>query len=581
MLSFGNLGFLVVGALLPDIDTPKSFMGRIFFFISHKIDVKFGHRTFTHSLLFGLLLFLLLYAVSFYFLPQYKHFVLPLMIGFLSHIFLDYINKQGTCLFYPANIHCVLPGKNQYRIQVGSNAEWVFLGILLVCTLITYPVANRGLIKTLHWVMADIQSAVADFQDYSIGNEVFVEAIVANNLTNKKIQETFMVVGRISKNVLIIETKDKKLKTIGDYEENNFRPIKVRIQKGLPVNYIIQKMELNYCQLSTLKEYLNPKYEQRIFGTINLINKINLFDTPEYYNPIRISGQNLTLNYATYADIKQNGLENEYLTKADIMIKTTLKNGEEYNNKQQVVVPNGEQQKYHNKYDIMLTIEDQAEIIIKPNEQIEKGQIIALIERKKRELDNKEIYLANLKKQLENLSYSTDIKSKKNDLKSFVYQIQNLEKDFQKLEKENEIILGNKKKKLVLLQEQEKLQQKQFKKIELMTTKIDIDAVIQEIELLEAQQGKMPYEMKYKIDSFKDDIKYTKQEITYLEKRKISESDKIKKDIDNVELEIIDLRNKHEVKSPVSGLVVAVDFTMSLEQFIRVKITVLEREGAS
>jgi hypothetical protein len=39
-ISLFGLGILTIGALLPDIDTPKSFFGRIFFFASQNNRVK-------------------------------------------------------------------------------------------------------------------------------------------------------------------------------------------------------------------------------------------------------------------------------------------------------------------------------------------------------------------------------------------------------------------------------------------------------------------------------------------------------------------------------------------------------------
>ena len=46
---------LVVGSLLPDIDTTTSGTGRFVKPVSKLIETKFGHRTLTHSLLFTLL----------------------------------------------------------------------------------------------------------------------------------------------------------------------------------------------------------------------------------------------------------------------------------------------------------------------------------------------------------------------------------------------------------------------------------------------------------------------------------------------------------------------------------------------
>lgn len=41
---------LLLGAIYPDIDHPKSYLGRRFIFISKPINDVWGHRTITHSL---------------------------------------------------------------------------------------------------------------------------------------------------------------------------------------------------------------------------------------------------------------------------------------------------------------------------------------------------------------------------------------------------------------------------------------------------------------------------------------------------------------------------------------------------
>lgn len=183
-LMLSSILVLVFASLLPDIDTPKSKLGKLLFFISHKVEVRFGHRTITHSFLFLVLSSILFYLIFFLFKNSYL--ILPFVIGVFSHIFLDTLNKQGVLLFYPSQIWCILPKNRNYRVEVGSNAEWIFLGILIILTVLIYPISQKGLIKTLHYFMADIQSAVSDFQDYSLTNEVIADITAANNLTNKK-----------------------------------------------------------------------------------------------------------------------------------------------------------------------------------------------------------------------------------------------------------------------------------------------------------------------------------------------------------------------------------------------------------
>lgn len=79
-----------LGSLLPDIDHKKSMLGSI-------IHLPVKHRTFTHSLLFLLIVTLLSIQLS-------QSFALGLSMGVFSHMFLDMIGKHspGICLLYPS-----------------------------------------------------------------------------------------------------------------------------------------------------------------------------------------------------------------------------------------------------------------------------------------------------------------------------------------------------------------------------------------------------------------------------------------------------------------------------------------------
>ena len=92
-----------LGSLLPDIDTPYSYLGRRLKLISYPIYKIFGHRTITHSLLTWTIL---LFAS-----PIFNHgnisditysiFCVSLYTGILSHLLLDIISTSGVCLLYP------------------------------------------------------------------------------------------------------------------------------------------------------------------------------------------------------------------------------------------------------------------------------------------------------------------------------------------------------------------------------------------------------------------------------------------------------------------------------------------------
>ncbi|MEG1929484.1 MAG: metal-dependent hydrolase [Niameybacter sp.] len=84
----------VIGSLLPDIDHPKSFLGRWVRPISNILYGTVGHRTFTHSFLFIALIGFLV-----------SHFDLWLGVGVaagvFSHILLDMTSRAGVAFLYP------------------------------------------------------------------------------------------------------------------------------------------------------------------------------------------------------------------------------------------------------------------------------------------------------------------------------------------------------------------------------------------------------------------------------------------------------------------------------------------------
>jgi inner membrane protein len=109
-----------VGSLLPDIDTPKSIIGKAVYPISKLISRKYAHRTITHSLLF-----LIAVTVVFHYINKfYIHLPLGSTILFFSvfsHFVLDMITVQGIPFFYPfIKNPCVIPGKVEFRLTTGN-----------------------------------------------------------------------------------------------------------------------------------------------------------------------------------------------------------------------------------------------------------------------------------------------------------------------------------------------------------------------------------------------------------------------------------------------------------------------------
>ncbi len=120
-----------VGGLLPDICHGGSKIGRKAPVLSKVINVVFGHRTITHSLLFLLFAWILLDA----FVPI-KSISVGVLVGMISHLILDVATKNGIKLLYPLNITVRLP----ITTRTGGAVEHI---VLIALTLfIVYSVQD-------------------------------------------------------------------------------------------------------------------------------------------------------------------------------------------------------------------------------------------------------------------------------------------------------------------------------------------------------------------------------------------------------------------------------------------------------
>jgi len=115
------LAIVLISSLLPDIDHPKSKLGKHIKIIGF----LFEHRGFFHSLLFlGIV-----YAVLFYFFQKNIYFI-PFVIGYTSHLFLDGLTRQGIMPFHPLS-------KMRFHgfVQTGAFLEKIFFIFLVLADL--------------------------------------------------------------------------------------------------------------------------------------------------------------------------------------------------------------------------------------------------------------------------------------------------------------------------------------------------------------------------------------------------------------------------------------------------------------
>ncbi|CAK2324910.1 inner membrane protein [Vibrio crassostreae] len=121
-MSFAGMGFAMLGALLPDIDTRHSRVGRIVPFLSIPIEGILGHRGALHSLLAAFGLWFLCATYEF-------PWAYSLTFGYIAHLVGDACTKSGVNFFWPIS--------TRYRVPLTPASNGFFeavttLGLLCV-----------------------------------------------------------------------------------------------------------------------------------------------------------------------------------------------------------------------------------------------------------------------------------------------------------------------------------------------------------------------------------------------------------------------------------------------------------------
>ncbi len=113
--------FVIIGTVIVDIDSRKSFIGKIILF--RPIQWVFSHRGMFHTILFGVLFSLI---ISFF----DKWLGIAFAFGYLSHLIMDCFTPAGVRLFWP-----LWDGKIGFGVRSGGLIEEIMFVLLLLADL--------------------------------------------------------------------------------------------------------------------------------------------------------------------------------------------------------------------------------------------------------------------------------------------------------------------------------------------------------------------------------------------------------------------------------------------------------------
>jgi inner membrane protein len=361
-----------LGALLPDIDLPTSAVGRPLFPIAKALNEQIGHRTLTHSFVGILLLLLILSPLIFI-----DSLILwALVIGYVSHLLIDTTNKAGIELLYPSRLRAWLLNDERYRITVGSQAEFILLAVLLVCTAAFFPVTIRGFTGTLHYLLGDVDSAITDFYRLMPTHDITATVAAIDTLSQEQVRGEFAVLGVENNNALIIR-QDSRLREIG--ATGHLRPERVRVRQGTPHKIVEQQVEMGGHVLREIEPFTKDK-EVYLFGTLHVVTDKNPEIRLDAFNPIRRNGSTLVLEYATYSDLVAGGFHFAPVEQGVLILKSVLP-------PDVPIQPVALGSPVDSVTVLTLKIKDLADLVVSPGTTLEKGKPLVRDQEAARQLE--------------------------------------------------------------------------------------------------------------------------------------------------------------------------------------------------
>ena len=192
---------LAVGALLPDIDTTTSDLGKFVKPVSRVLERRFGHRTLTHSLL-GMAALAL--ATS-WLLLIYPGTWAWLLLGVASHLILDTCNVVGVPFLWPSRLEAVMVRDRSLRVPYGSPKEFSWLAVMSLTAVALVPLSLDGFGPWFHRALGTPTGAVEDYLGWRDAFEVWVDVQGHNVLKEETVEGRFRVLDVLGKDALLVE----------------------------------------------------------------------------------------------------------------------------------------------------------------------------------------------------------------------------------------------------------------------------------------------------------------------------------------------------------------------------------------
>lgn len=227
--------------LMPDLDTPNSFLGRLLKPIS-RIVSKWGHRQITHSLMGTAIAWVLFLPLAVFGHQVYW----AAAIGYLCGWLFDAASKTGVPLFYPSPGRLVFPFDPTYRLKTGSLTERL-LQVVLILLLGGVLAMNQGggaIASFSNW-LGTATGAVETYEQIGSQREIWAVVTGTHRITQAHFKAVRMrVMGTLTESDLIVQDPQGNLYRCGSSADAQIRAHRIQVEPGRAIAVIVQPIEM-------------------------------------------------------------------------------------------------------------------------------------------------------------------------------------------------------------------------------------------------------------------------------------------------------------------------------------------------
>lgn len=291
---------LAVGALLPDIDTTHSGLGKFCKPLSGWLERRYGHRTITHSLL-GMAIVAVITSPLLLWLPS---LFIWLQVGIFTHLILDTANIVGVPLLYPYRLQFWMVHNRSWRVPYNSPKEFAWLSVICVLCVVILPFSLDGFSPWFHRMMGTPYGAVEDYLSWRDNYEVWAEIKGHNLVTDEDVNGRFRIIDALNTEQLLVEDEAGRAFSVGLGRFSNIVSTRISTWRGLPIASSHYRLDVSGRLVSDLINSL-PKGARRVYVNAHLALEGD-GDTPPtlgYFERVQKFGNEYEVRSATAGDL--------------------------------------------------------------------------------------------------------------------------------------------------------------------------------------------------------------------------------------------------------------------------------------